>query len=95
MSQVVNLHPQLSKPEVMRADVDGGYVMNVAAALQLARDGDTPQCRSLTRFYAAEYRALEGQPLAPAAREWAAFEGAWRRLVRKFGVPPLGEPTPL
>ena len=91
-SNVVDLHPPLTTP--MAIELDGEPFVNIAGVLQMARENDTPQCRALTRFYGAEYRARQAQPLTEIAREWEAFQAAWMRMVAKFGVPPIGTPTP-
>ena len=87
MTKVVDLHPPLSKPEVQ--EWDGELFGNVAVIMQIARDGDTPKCRALVRFYSAEWRALEGKPITAKQRETHAFLAAHRRMVRKFGVPEI------
>lgn len=86
---VADLRPPISPPEYREADVDGGLVMNIAAVVQMARDGDTPECRFLSRRYAAEYRALEGEGLPHKERELRAFRSAWDRMHQKFGVPQI------
>lgn len=87
MSKVVDLHVPLSKPEVK--EFDGELHVNVPGVIKIARDGDTPRCRALVRFYSAEWRALEGRPLTVSQRETEAFKAAYQRMVRKFGVPPI------
>ena len=87
MSAVVDLHPPLSRPEVR--EFEGGTYVNVPGIIRIAREGDTPRCRALVRFYNAEWRALEGKPLTSKQRETDAFLAAHRRMVRKFGVPEI------
>lgn len=89
---VVNLHPP--KGEAKAIHIGGEPFVNVAGIMQMARDGDTEQCRDLVRFYSAEYRAREAQPLTVQAREWEAFEAAWQRMQRKHGVPSIGPLKP-
>lgn len=83
---VVSIHAPISQPSIAGADVDGGFIGNVAAILQLARDNDTQECRFLTRQYNKEYRALEGQPMTHAQRELQAFKAAWTRMHVELGT---------
>lgn len=83
---VTNIHAPISAPSIKKADVDGGLVGNVAAILMLARENDTKECRFLTRNYNKEYRALEGLPMTPEARELQAFKAAWTKMHRELGT---------
>ncbi len=96
MTNVVDLHPPISTPKAIEVGDDCEAFVNVAGIIKMARTNDTPQCRALARFYAAEYRAIAAQPLTHEARELQAFKGAWQRMTRKFGVSPInwdGLPT--
>lgn len=79
---VTNLHPPIT-PARIRYDqnVDGNALINVGGLVQLVKGGDTPQCKALYRLYVAEYRSLEGQPIAHQERE----ERAMRTALERFG----------
>lgn len=89
-AKVIGLHPPLTPPKVMH--LEGEAFVTVSGIIQMARDGNTDQCRSLVRFYNAEYRTRQAQPITPIALEWEAFAAAWDRMVRKFGVAPIADP---
>ncbi len=87
MAEVVDLHPTLSEPKSI--EIAGEDFVNISQIIEMARGGDTPQCRALTRFFNAEYRALGGSPLSEVKHEEEAFGRAWQRMIRAFGVPPI------
>jgi hypothetical protein len=74
------LHPDLGAPRAIAAPVDGGIAVNIAAVVQMIREGDTPQCRAAYRHFTAAWRKLEGQPITDKAREWQAFEATARAM---------------
>jgi hypothetical protein len=63
------LHPDFGEPQWIEApEVDGGYIGNLAAVAEIARNGDTPQSRMLYRALCDEWRATETLPLTAKAR---------------------------
>ncbi len=78
---VESLHPPLSKGRTMYDErVDGGYLCDIPAAIQLAKDAGTPEGRRFYRAYVAEYRVRDGQPLTHEKREEEAFFAAAKRV---------------
>lgn len=77
---VIDLHPQVSEPKVIPAEVDGGYLINVGGIIEIAKNGESPQAKRLYRLFLAEFRALNGQPLSPSEKEQQALFAAFRRM---------------
>jgi hypothetical protein len=80
-ASIDQLHPPLSQARTLYDPrVDGEYLCNVGAAIQLAKDAGTPEGKRFYRAYVAEYRALNGQPLTHEKREEQAFFAAAKRV---------------
>jgi len=78
------LHPPIIDPRIVKDDsVDGGYVMNFAAVIAMAKEGETKRSRLLYMTYCQEYRALESQGLTHKVRE----DRALRSACAKMGMP--------
>jgi len=79
--RVHRLHPPHSAAQTFYDPrVDGDYLCNIGAAIQMAKDAGTPEGKRFYRAYVAEYRALDGQPLTNEKREEQAFFSAAKRV---------------
>lgn len=77
---VHELHPRFSEPRIIKANVEGGSLINVGGMVEIMRRGETKQARQAYRLFLIEYRALAGRPLTNDEREWQAFRAAFARL---------------
>lgn len=86
MTAPVDLHPPIVNPRILEYDVDGGYIMNIPAVIQLMKHGDSERSRLVYRRYVEKYRAMEGQPLSHQEREERAFRLAWNEVANEVGM---------
>jgi len=74
---VVEMHPPIVGASAIRDDsVDGGYLINFAGIVAIAKEGETAKSRLLYLKYCQEYRLLEGQGLEHKVREEKALRAA-------------------
>lgn len=87
---ITNMHPPIIGASAIRDDnVDGGYLINFAGIIAIAKEGETPKSRLLYSTYCQEYRALEGKGLDHKPRE----EWALRAAMAKMGWILVNDPS--
>lgn len=78
---VVVMHPPITGARAIPDDsVDGGYLINYAGIIAIAKEGETAKSRLLYLNYCQEYRMLEGQGLEHKDREAVALRAALARM---------------
>lgn len=74
-------HPDLGKPKVaIEPALDGELIGNMAYIVEMARTGDTEQCRRFYRAFRRAWAETEGSPITKQERERQAFLAALKAV---------------